>query len=79
MHEGMDIISNHRKVCEGVLERANRYIEEAQCGRTYFCRKAGVQIHALDVVARGKATPETLQKLSDYLDKVMQVADCEGK
>ena len=36
---------------------------------TYMCRKAQVQIHALSVLKKGTATPETMQRLSDYLDK----------
>lgn len=71
----MDIIQNHTKVCRLVLQRAERHIKTANIGRTYFCRKAGVQIHALDVLERGTATPETLQRLSDYLDEFASADD----
>lgn len=58
----------HKKWCETLLKRAEAHIEKTGIGKTYLCRKAGVQIHALTALASGVATPKTIQGLSDYLD-----------
>lgn len=64
----MDYKTEHKKWCTALLKRAEAHVKKTNMGKTYLCRKAGVQIHALDALANGVATPKTLQRLSDYLD-----------
>lgn len=66
----MQYISEHEKQCQDLLRRAEKHIRSTGIGRTYLCRKAGVQIHALSVLKRGTATPKTMQKLAEYLDEL---------
>ncbi|GGX63040.1 hypothetical protein GCM10007385_35210 [Tateyamaria omphalii] len=63
----MQYIEQHKKHCLELLERAREHMAAAKVSPTYMCRKAGVQIHALGVLEKGTATPETMQRLSDYL------------
>lgn len=64
----MDYENEHKKWCKTLLKRAEAHIKKTGIGKTYLCRKAGVQIHALTALASGVATPKTMQRLSDYLD-----------
>lgn len=70
----MDYVEQHKQWCDEVRARALAYISKTGKGKTYFCRQAGVQIHALAALEKGTATPATIQGLSDHLDRVESAA-----
>jgi len=63
----MDYLQQHKRDCRELLVRIEAYIARESVGRTYFCRLAGAQIHALRALEHGTATPATMQKLQNYL------------
>lgn len=66
----MSYVETHRTECRRVLKRAQEYLDFSGVGRTYFCRLAGAQIHALTVLERATATPKTVAAIDGYLDRI---------
>jgi hypothetical protein len=66
----MDYIEQYKIGCGVLASKIDAHLSATGGSPTYFCVKAGVHQAALVTVRRGTSKPETVEKLSRYLEKV---------